>query len=291
MRPLQTEHKELVDGLASTSGVRALACLVALLPWTVVAVAQDYGEFVRPRIELSADKPSYRLFEPVLLSVSVTNVSDEPQQFNALRMIGTRLRFRITDPDGEPVNMYGEPASIVGGLWPEDDETATPPGSTITATMLISHYYPLTFKVGVYGIEVGLKLGNGDDEWSGGTGLVQYPVVRPGNSDVTDNIIEPYGRALAGLEGVLDSSDPEVSYLTESAMFYLAQFDVKLIRVGQELVPPARKIDIDSRRPVTKAVQEYEAFIRQFPDSVFGDLAARGLESSRRRQQRLGKIR
>jgi hypothetical protein len=261
------------------------------------AIAQDGFNADNPRIELSTVKLVYRLYEPLMLNVSVTNVSDQPQRYYALRPLGVILRFRFTDPDGARVHMYPGPAESIGIPGPS---SPTLPGQTISKSILISDLYPITARPGQYTLEADVVLqvdSDPPDPFSGGQGMLQITVVSPGDSRLVQDIMEPYGAAMAAVRGasvpdartvdaferLLSLGDPAVEYLVEPALYYLAEFNSRLpLHSGWVwAMPDQHKIDIESHRPTEKAVQQFEELLSRFPDSAFAPMARAQLRTAR----------
>lgn len=272
---------------------RSGLCLGLAVALVYTARSQDLAVDTPPRIELSTDKPVYGLNEPVVLTVTAVNVSDEPQWFNNFAVRGTLLQFRITDPDGKPVNLYGLEAETIYATSrlprrPREDNIVQPGGAR-TADLLISHFYPVTAKVGTFDIEVRLQPENSD---AVGADVVRIRVSSPGDAEMEREIIEPFGRAvecvrstnvidrrtIEAIEAIVSSSNPGVAYLSEAASFYLALLDERLSRqMSQTSLPHDQRIDFQARRPIDRAIAGYEVFQQRYPDSVFGYEVLQGL--------------
>jgi hypothetical protein len=278
--------------------IMAIAVLLVELGNIPSAAAQDRST-TSPQIELSTDRSAYRLFEKVVLTVRVTNAGRQPQQYNALAAIGGRLRYRITGPDGNTVRMYSGLADVVGEYAPESEASATPPGSTKTGSIVLSHYYPVTASAGTYLVEVGIQLQGVEDPFAGDIGSVELQVITSGDTELVREVLEPFGRAvavirgnefvdsavLAALEAVAKRDDGSLGYLSESVAFYIAAFDLKLAQHGQDLVPADRRVDLSDRRPLEQAIWEFEGFLADYPSSEMADYARAALRTARRVQR------
>lgn len=273
-------------------GIYVTGGILLVLLCADAALAQNLHNGPAPRIELSTDKTVYRLGEPVILTVSLTNVSGYPQRYYALRPTNSLLHFRPTGPDGNRILMYDH---AVRGIANFGSAPVTPPGSTATAAMLISHYHPLTATAGRTVLEVGIGWGHGRGPFAEGASSIAFEVVGPDNPELADRILEPYvdavaairGRegpqlsALGALESVLSSPDPDVAYLKEAALFYLAFGNQELADLNHR-VPPEYRIDVGLRRPLDESIERYQEFLIRYPQSEFAGLAQDRISKARR---------
>ena len=106
-----------------------------------------------PQLTLTTEKQTYQLGEPIALTMMLTNVSDEPQQYGPVRVLGSRLRLRILDAALQEVPGFGYWGDDVGAPWIENALTATLPGETEQGSLLITHFYDLT-QAGTYTLEL-----------------------------------------------------------------------------------------------------------------------------------------
>jgi hypothetical protein len=255
-------------------------------------LAQNLYDGAAPRIDLSIDKAVYRLGEPVVLTVSLTNVSGEPQQYHALRPANSLLVFRPFGPDGNRILQYDH---AVRGIAAPGRAPVTPPDTTATAAMMISHYYPLTAEVGVTVLEVGISWGHNRNPFAEGASSIQIQVVPPSKPELVDQVLDPYVRALAAIRGrdgphssaldaletVLSSPDPETDYLKEAALFYLALGNQELSDLNDR-VPPEYQMDVGARRPLEESIERYKELLNRYPQSNFAGSAQDGISRARR---------
>jgi hypothetical protein len=254
--------------------------LVLAVHQVPLAAAQDSGGIILPVVEVTSDRSVYRLHEPVVLTVTVRNVSDRPQAYYALRPVGTLLLFEFLDPDGELVPMYAGPSEILGTAGHPDP---TAPGAAKSGSMLISHFFPVTAKTGVYVLRIGINV-SGVLSWDGASiGEIQIRVIEPGPPDLVTQLVQPYGDAVAAIRGnavldrtelealerVISDASRELAYLREPALYYRALFDAELSRQDQWSVPEEKQVDMSARKPAEMAVREFEDFLREYPESVF----------------------
>lgn len=273
--------------------ILSLVMLVSLVN-SNTAIAQDNDLVVPPRVDIMSDKPAYRLFEPVVLTVRVTNVSSQPQTYYALSAVSPFLRIRITDPSGKIVPMYQLPAHPVYGFG-VDIETS--PGESVSDSMLVSNFYPLTASEGSYEVEIGVNMPQVPGSADRNPGRLSFRVVSPGSPELVSDVIQPYGRAvsvvrglrdlvdrqvLEALEGVVSLPDPAASYLVEPATYYLAEANRRLADFNDFLLPHQQKIDVGSRTPLEDAIRGFEVLLARYPESTFVPLARSGLAAAQR---------
>jgi hypothetical protein len=177
----------------------------------------------------------------------------------------------------------------------------TAPGETVARSFLLTDLFPVTARSGKYTLEASVTLDGGIEPRSSDHGSTEYMVVAPANTDVVRDVIEPFGAALAAVQGgsvltletvealerVLSDPDPAVAYLAEPALYYLALLDARLPRQVQVLIRDDQKIDLSERRPATRAVEEFERFLQLYPNSSFAAKAMEGLRRARSRLRRM----
>lgn len=249
-----------------------------------------------PEIGLRTDKGSYLLGEPVVLNIELRNTSGGPQQYGPLDVRYGKLRVRVRDTEGNERPMFESAEGYTTGWW-EDASTAVAPGDSRSASFVLTHYYDISGTAGQLEIEVGyprvriLPTDNpnvGKQETDGyETRITRIVVKQPEEADL--ELAERFSAALrehlgnvipkasipAAYHAVVDSSD---SYLREPAAFYLAHYyeSVSATSMSEE--------DCDEAR------SKYRTFLRNYPDSVFTQLARSGLETVEFRKTQIGPV-
>jgi hypothetical protein len=273
---------------AAVPKMAAIGPLCLFMAFTPAVRAQDTTGEVPPLVEVWTDKLTYRLHEPVVLTVRLTNRSDRRHVYFALDpLAGPYFKIRITDPDGLRVGMYYRPSEGVSG---PSRAANTPPDSSRTESVLISHFYPLTASQGIYEVEVSMNPFDGPESTQPAPVTLHLPVIAPGDRRLLEEVVEPYGRAVAVVRGihlvnqktldafarVISSPEPAVAYLRVPAIYYLGEANMRLGR----LLKYRRAIEhVGSGRPLDDAESGFAELRHSYPESPFADLAAAGIST------------
>lgn len=301
MRRLTTKDRVIHGPAAALRRMAPVVPMCLSLAFTQAVLAQDTTGVVPPLVEVSTDKPTYRLHEPVVLTVRITNRSDRPQVYFALDPLSGYFKVRVTGPGGQRVGMYSRPAEAVSG---PSQATSTAPDSSRVESLLISHFYPLTASGGVCEVQVSIHLPFEPESVQPAPVTLHLPVTASGNRQLLDEVIEPYGRAVSVVRNqqflvnqrvldalglVIESPDPATDYLKEAALYYLAEANWELARLFGYRRAAQGGVHVGSGRPLDDAESGFRELGRRYPGSSFVDLAALGLDEVSRIQKSVGR--
>ncbi len=165
--------------MSKRSTVFARRCFFALL--LSLLVQQAPAQYTTPpQMEVATDKTTYQQYEPVLLTESLTNLSNEPQDYGPARLFYpySRLVISFQAPDGSEVYSH-----TLGEVVVRSVSLVYQPGETRDGTMNLLAFFRIADQVGTYTVEVGYprEAAVPDDNYE--TAQVSFEVVAPSGVD------------------------------------------------------------------------------------------------------------
>ena len=239
-----------------------------------------------PQLTLTTEQQTYQLGESIVLTMGLTNVADEPQQYGPVRVLGSRLQLRILNAGTQEVPVFSYWGDDIGAPWIENDFTVTLPGETEQGSLIITHFYDLT-QAGTYTLEVSYEqtefssIGKRNIFREETTGVVtvttSITIEEPasGPEQQAALLFTPAMRELMGgnvADSVAQALDQVIqdysgTYLAEPASFYRAFFN--------------ERVSDGSTEANLQTRQSYQTFLQLYPTSRFIEFAVQGLNHAR----------
>ncbi len=244
------------------------------------------NEIVLPEVTLKLNKGQFFVSEPILLTITLRNKSNEPQQYGLLDINAGVLKFEILDPNGRLIDKYANKEMSNSAIaWIENESTAVKPERTLSETVLVNDYFDMG-QCGKYEIRVGypikerVHVENTNFYKIETTGyhtesinvLVvaaelkeEVELANEFNNSLSKhlNLLIPNDDILETYKNVISSSNE--LYLIELASYYKALYYEQL---GE--IPAYAEYS-------TIAVGEYTEFIENYPNSFFLERASQGM--------------
>lgn len=219
-----------------------------------------------PEVAVRLDEVEYAVFQPVLVTVEMTNGSGEPQPFGAAHPVGS-MHYKIMGPDRAILPLHVLFQDI---LYTSLDTYA--PGERRTVTFNLLRYFPASAVPGSHELEVQYVPPNGPPSTPV---TVEYTVVSAGEAAGLDSL-----RRAAESVWSLKGWSPASAYVPEPTLEALSA-DPALPEYARQLASYllilAAEIDAAFGFGTQDAVAERRtAFLKRYPRSVYAHPAEWG---------------